>query len=369
MTFDKRHSNITKGVAVLLLLFHHLFCYEQVPTSTFFLLSSGIVHYAQIMSKVCVAIFIFVTAYGITQSTKEIRAIPDKALRNDAMIRSTARRYFSLMMSFAFVFVLVLILDLCFFQGIRFSAYGSGYNRFVYLLVDFLGLSVAFITPTLNMTWWYMSLAQLIIFAMPLLIAWFDKMRYGALAIAIICYIPFVRFFYFEFYYIIPALWGIAAAQQNLFERFHALQFIKNERFKGLNAFIRILMSLLWVLFSLSTYFSLSNMPLIGYMMAAPGIAVFCFEFVSIVPVLNRIIEFIGKNSLNIFLTHTFIYYYYFQNWVFSFNYAITVYLIVLALSLAVSVIIELLKKLTQYNRLTSYVLKRFEPVSSTEPR
>lgn len=54
----------------------------------------------------------------------------------------------------------------------------------VALLFDFLGLSKAFGTPTLNPTWWYLSLAMLLIFATPFVMSAVRK--FGSLPVLVV---------------------------------------------------------------------------------------------------------------------------------------------------------------------------------------
>lgn len=58
-----------------------------------------------------------------------------------------------------------------------FDAYGTDLKSIVvYFLVDFFGLSYLFGTPTLNPTWWYMTLAILIVVLMPFIMKLIEKM-------------------------------------------------------------------------------------------------------------------------------------------------------------------------------------------------
>ena len=57
-----------------------------------------------------------------------------------------------------------------------FDAYGTEFKSIViYFFIDFLGLSYLFSTPTLNPTWWYMTLAILIIVLMPFIMNLIEK--------------------------------------------------------------------------------------------------------------------------------------------------------------------------------------------------
>lgn len=72
MTFDKRQTNIAKGVAVLMLLWHHLFFNNEENYKKFISIIPGtnvpIECYISDFCKVCVAIFLLLSGYGLYKS-------------------------------------------------------------------------------------------------------------------------------------------------------------------------------------------------------------------------------------------------------------------------------------------------------------
>lgn len=67
MIFSKRETDITKGVAVILLLFHHVcetYFRETYQLTNFVFPMSYTINISTI-GKVCVHMFIFLTAFGI----------------------------------------------------------------------------------------------------------------------------------------------------------------------------------------------------------------------------------------------------------------------------------------------------------------
>lgn len=72
MTFDKRQTNIAKGVAVLLLLWHHLFYNDPKNYGKFISVLNinnvPIECLIAILCKICVAIFVFLSGYGLFRS-------------------------------------------------------------------------------------------------------------------------------------------------------------------------------------------------------------------------------------------------------------------------------------------------------------
>ena len=165
MQFTKKDTSLVKGVAILMMLFHHCFestgRYAGFEMNFFPLTESQTVTIASFF-KICVALFVFLSGYGIA---KTLEKTPE-----DGYKRQICRRTFSLMSGFWFIFVLSIISSAIIMPSML-NVYNDPHiiNRFIFVLYDFLGLSELFGTPTLIGTWWYMSLALIIIAIMPAL--------------------------------------------------------------------------------------------------------------------------------------------------------------------------------------------------------
>lgn len=66
MKFTKEDSLRTKGVAVILLLFHHLFFADRGYPVELHLISRDTLGVLAVAARICVWIFCFISAYGIT---------------------------------------------------------------------------------------------------------------------------------------------------------------------------------------------------------------------------------------------------------------------------------------------------------------
>ncbi len=166
--FTRTHSNMAKGLAILLLLAYHLFENEELITSMEvnytpfslegFLCFSG-------FGNICVSMFVFLTAFGIARGL-EGQWSPEGLCWKSAYGQA-ARRFLRLMLNFTILYASVSLL--WWYKFDYQSLYGAGKQGVLPLLTDALGLSMFFGTPTLNDTWWYMEIAYLLIFLVPLL--------------------------------------------------------------------------------------------------------------------------------------------------------------------------------------------------------
>ena len=164
--FEKKDTLVVKGLAILLLLFYHLFenaamleqlnvVYAPIPQDIFLMLSG--------YGNICVAIFVFLTAYGIT---KGLPAAVEKTYFSDAM-QQAFRRFCRLVGNFVIMYLSVNLVWHSWFDYQK--LYGKGMQGGILALIDLFGFAQFLGTPTLNMTWWYMELAILFIFLVPLL--------------------------------------------------------------------------------------------------------------------------------------------------------------------------------------------------------
>lgn len=76
MKFDKNHSQMIKGIVVLIMIFHHLFTNPKwiIEGVSFFSLSVGKMSVEQYIAgygKICIAIFAFISGYGLYIKAKE----------------------------------------------------------------------------------------------------------------------------------------------------------------------------------------------------------------------------------------------------------------------------------------------------------
>ncbi|MGN0475409.1 MAG: hypothetical protein ACI4IJ_09990, partial [Acutalibacteraceae bacterium] len=91
----------------------------------------------------------------------------------------------------------------------------------------------------------------------------------------------------------------------------------------------------------------------------------YCYAILFPIKPLKKFLEFMGKHSMNIFLTHTFIRLYFFGDFIYSFKNAYLIVLVLWATSLALALAIYGLQKLVRFDELTAkfkqWVGKRIE--------
>lgn len=217
--FRKRESEFCKGIGIAMMIFHHLFYkaenYQDFVIS-FAPFSEERINFYALLCKVCVAIFVFISGYGITASY--YKKFADWEPSVGEIKDFIWKRIWKLLTLYWFAFLLTC---LCQPLGRTITeAYGGELkSKIVYFLLDFFGLSYLFGTPTLNPTWWYISLALLIILAVP----WILKLFRKAGILTTICLSMGLLFLLnasnANTFYLFPVLLGAGCQEGRVFER------------------------------------------------------------------------------------------------------------------------------------------------------
>ena len=155
--------------------------------------------------------------------------------------------------------------------------------------------------------------------------------------------------------YTMVALIGILLAQNDFFERYI-------HKYKNSNISRKITSSMINFGVLGICFFLRGNIEECWDILEALIVVLMCMivcTLINRIPILSKIMEFIGKHSMNMFLIHTFIYYFWFREFVYSFRWPVLIVLVLLIITLFISVILELLKKALSYNKLVDMVCNK----------
>lgn len=194
MKFTKEHTMQMKGIAIIILLFHHCFLnaqrwatvpYEKLATTkgwgyypiSFAPFSSHTIQYLASFSKICVAMFVFMTGYGMWVSYESQK-------KKTTMSNYIKKRMVTLMTGFLIIFVVTEILAIP--TGRFIEVYGHDFRSVVYMIIDALGLAKLLGTPLFCLTWWYMSLAIVLIMIFPFVHSIMEKYQWVVVVASII---------------------------------------------------------------------------------------------------------------------------------------------------------------------------------------
>ena len=364
MKFTKEHTMQMKGIAIIILLFHHCFLnaqrwatvpYEKLATTkgwgyypiSFAPFSSHTIQYLASFSKICVAMFVFMTGYGMWVSYESQK-------KKTTMSNYIKKRMVTLMTGFLIIFVVTEILAIP--TGRFIEVYGHDFRSVVYMIIDALGLAKLLGTPLFCLTWWYMSLAIVLIMIFPFVHSIMEKYQWIVVVASII--VPRACGFGQStdlFRYLLAYTLGMYFAQHDLLARI-------KEKFMEQNVAGKLL-SLIVSLIGLAVIIKCRQNAWIGwkYLDFWDGFAAMYVIVLSYIYILNgkwivKGLGFLGKHSMNIFLIHSFYRDVFFHEFTYSFYYAWLDYIVLMAISLVTSIVLEWFKKLIRYEKFIEWV-------------
>lgn len=364
MKFTKEHTMQMKGIAIIILLFHHCFLnaqrwatvpYEKLATTkgwgyypiSFAPFSSHTIQYLASFSKICVAMFVFMTGYGMWVSYESQK-------KKTTMSNYIKKRMVTLMTGFLIIFVVTEILAIP--TGRFIEVYGHDFRSVVYMIIDALGLAKLLGTPLFCLTWWYMSLAIVLIMIFPFVHSIMEKYQWIVVVASII--VPRACGFGQStdlFRYLLAYTLGMYFAQHDLLARI-------KEKFMEQNV-VGKLLSLIVSLIGLAVIIKCRQNAWIGwkYLDFWDGFAAMYVIVLSYIYILNgkwivKGLGFLGKHSMNIFLIHSFYRDVFFHKFTYSFYYAWLDYIVLMAISLVTSIVLDWFKKLIRYEKFIDWV-------------
>lgn len=362
MNFTKKDTLCMKGIAILMMFFHHNYLDPSRwigASISFYPFAQHQIMYVAKFFKICVGLFVFLTGYGMMVSVKQ-KKYSDKDMRKYVL-----NRYLSMMMGFWLIFLLVHILSAIFTSRIQ-RIYGTGLSAIVYFIIDGMGLAKLFHTATFNDTWWYMSLATILILIFPM----FKKLieKYQGIWLILTLFIPkaldlpYCELWRWLFCYSL----GMYMAEHNLIARI-------KEKIISKNIWQRILIFavMTFAMFALvrlrqSSTFAVKLLYLWEGIVPAYTI-IYGYTFFMWCKPLTAILQFLGKHSMNMFLVHTMFRAVYFHEFIYSFYSMWLDYLVLIVVSVAASIAIELFKKLIHYGDITIYVKNKVTSILKLE--
>lgn len=351
--FTKEDTLVVKGLAILCLLFYHLFeHYERVTTMKVdysplsldtFLLISG-------FGNICVAIFAFLSAYGITKGIMKMQRQKIWADELPGLYKNACGRYLKLTANFLTMYASI---NLLWFSKFDYKGlYGTGWQGLLYGFLDAVGLAGMFKTPSINETWWYMELAVLIIFVVPVLYFVAKKMGNYTILLAVLLPVAVELTFDVKRYYFVIVL-GVLAAERQWFEKLFAVKVpVVWQAVVGTALFVGfIVFRQNYVVYNEFAY--LVDAPI------ALFFAWFGARLVAGIPGVSWIFKLLGKHSMNIYFVHTFFYMAIYQEFIYSFEYAGLIFVVLVVVSLAYSLALEGIKHVLGFKKLTKWLVNK----------
>ena len=348
LSLSAKDTGIIKGVAICLMLWHHLF-----PNALYSGESSVVVFMAAV-GKVCVSLFLLMSGYGLAcQYSKVIAGAKNLKDRFGVTIKFISKRYVKFYTGYWIIFLIFVLLG----SGCLGVPLGSRYETddvLFPLVVDFFGFMGY---HSYNITWWFNRAILLLYIAFPILFLIIRKIPYISLVLAFgIMLVPIPVAFINEmtiwmFPFFIGMFWAMKIPQGYI---------IANKRKYFL------LLPIVLILCCVLVYFRQNRIVPYFTGIAVDGLLALVISMLVIMlirnlPVVNVVFSFLGKHSANVYMVHTFLFKYWFPQFIYAPKYAILIFLLLLSCSLAISMALEFIKTKGCIYKLCDYIVRKID--------
>ena len=328
-TFNKNilsisDTNVLKGLALLLLLCHHLFYLQNGLFEDIHVFENHyLVTEIGLFSKLCVVMFVFLSGYGLmaqAEAKGEIENVKEWYIR----------RFKKLMLNYWFIWLVFVPISYYYFGMTFEKAYQ--HNVGIHFVFDILGVHALFYSGKVlcyNPTWWFMSCIIVLYLLFPLMYKMMKRDPFTLLLLTLIVSflpVPYMDVIQFNIVAFALGMWMMKSPPPLLNVKWFVL--------------------LLAALYAIDRNFN-SYPLLIDCLLTL--LIVQLYLIVKCPRLLNDVMQFLGRHSMNIFLFHTFIFYFWFQDFIYATHNPLLIFLTLLGICIPISILLEWLKKYTIY--------------------
>jgi len=321
---SKDNTLAIKGIAIIAMLLHHLF-YTHPEYGL-------LVQQIGLIGKVCVAMFLFLSGYGLTiQYAKQQQDVKITQM-GGVTVNFIYRRFVKFYMNYWVIFLIFVPIGVFCFGRTLNIPYGEDANVYKMLIKDMLGLNSL---QSYNITWWFNALIIKLYFLFPLFYLFLSSRNKLVTALMLLATYPTNAF---------PFTLGIVIALN-----IDSINSLLGKFNSNLILAAAVLLTLITIVIRQLSPIPYTNgthidgfISLFAALTIVTAAQMFHYSF----PALG----FLGKHSMNMYLVHTFIKFYFFPEFIYGFKYPILIFLALLATSLLTSIIIEQLKRIMHYN-------------------
>ncbi len=330
MTMNNRQlslfdTNVLKGIAIMLMLWHHLFYIQNGLYNDITICGYNIIQSTGVFAKLCVAIFVFLSGYGLTIKVEKDNGIA-------SVKKYYIRRFSKLYLNYWFVWIIFIPLSEWWGGRTFTDAYGT--NLLLYFCLDFMGIIHCFGKYGYNPTWWFYSCIILLYLLYPLLYKITkNNTIYAIIFCVAINYLP--KGFGPIHYYIYAFLAGIICVAK------------PDIRLQNLNKYYWLALLIVLIIERNS----------IGILIDV-ALTITIVEIYLLTQTNDKIkkaLAFVGKHSMNIFLFHTFIYLFWFKEEIYATRNPIIIFTLLLSVCLIISILLEHIKNLIKFDKLVTH--------------
>lgn len=335
-TLSLYDTSVLKGVAILMMLFHHLFVYGLSEFHDIYIFGYGIIQTIATSCKACVAIFVFLSGYGLMVKYKDYDKIVLKSFY--------LNRFIKLMFNYWFVWLLFVPLSSLTFGPSLAEQYGEGHTM-LKTISDFLGIADWFGIQPYNFVWWFLSCIIGLYIIFPGLFRLVKTSNVFPLTLSVVIFLLPTNILMSVRWYVASFVCGMVFANNKW--SYKAKSYIPGSTW-----------TCLFLLVCLCRLKMGSFVLLYDALIAS--IAVIVYKSLGQWQYTKKFLSFWGRYSMDIFLTHLFVYATIFHIVKYNeWNFPIVVILL-FGLSLLLAIVLNEIKKLIRFNIIVNNLRSKF---------
>ncbi len=351
--YTVRETQKAKGMAILMLIFHHMFLSGGEACRGTWLVSSETVAIIARCARICVYMYVFFTAYGISLGLKKENGV--------AGGKYVCLRVWKLLAPYWFILVLIWV----YYAINPVLSFGTNGYSIKYALLDVIPLADIMGESSHMLGSWYMNFALVEILLLPLIYAMCK--RFGALFLVTMLVLfqtipsAIVSPYGGDYkWYIFSMILGCLMAAYNLFDDIYIRYEKFNIAFKVSINFILLVGAFVAPYYS---WYKLSN-DMIGIrplLNSIGALSMICVLFLGVkCKTIVKGLVFLGSISEEIFMSHLIVIQA-INVWLDKINYMIARYLVAVTLCVVVGCGVSKMKKYTGYDKLIKNVTDKLK--------
>lgn len=347
MDLSKKETNMLKGIAIIFLVFLHLFNtkdYVNLFTPLLIINKLPLVYYFSLTAGSCVSIFLFCSGYGL--AILEIKGQLTSA--------SNVKRIMKLLLKYWII--LLIFVTIGWFLGD--SEYPGGVKNFL--------LNFFLISKSYNGAWWFLQTYILLLLSANKIIHFIK--RSNSIVIFLGSGLIYLIFFFID----IKVNFGADNFLIQLIKNYCLCQFsfilgaifVKEKVIGKLYSFFKDIKYVNILCFVAFILLLLLNVVIENYIIdpLTAILIIVIFKLINKHSLIEKVLLFLSKHSTNIWLTHMFFYMTVFRGLAFKLKYPLLILVWVLALSIFSSYIIDYI-----YNAIVKLVINNRKQISLGE--
>lgn len=354
-SLTKQDTAVMKGIAIIAMLMHHLWGCPPAEVESY----TGILGFLGSVGKVCVAIFLFCSGYGLSVGYSNVisdleSANSDWISKLKATLKFQAKRFVKFYAGYWPIFLIFVPLSIFVFNRSLQDAY-VGLNPIKRFVMDFLAINGS---RCYNPTWWFNYLIILLYLLFPILFLGVRRLGYLAAITSVFLMIFENKLASINHYHLLlwqcPFVFGILwhSKEQQLSHLFNKLtRGLLCAIVLVLIVFVSYLRTMVDIDAGVKIDSALTILVVMGVILLRDKLS--CFF---------NAMAFLGKHSMNIYMTHTFFFSYWFSTFFYSRELGGGInFIALLAVCLIASMALEWLKEITRWNKLSNIVIEKID--------